>query len=379
MKINLFVTTRLRQLAGPASGGPKTFNHGDGISAALDLYQKTVETLLGQDSCPGASAEELELFKSQFRTSAYTCRLRSCPRATIGFKTQQLRHDHEVSHAGGFRCSFPACQYPPYSNQRSLSAHVASVHEPLIKVPRRAIRRVGNLGIKGKDSTTRHVDNIRSQSVSAHFNLDRILPMGDDIPLISEATTLHQEVISEEPRNDERVRDAGRDLDIGIGYLDIVMNRITGDPGTSVDPALFERVQASLFQNMNAMCSIAEIVDNLRDGSADALTPDWIIAKIWSDSHPDLAQELKQFIRGQTYSDEVPKAPRHCSCGEKDTEEDMIVCYNATCPRAWFHLSCVNRVITPIQDELWFCSTACEEAEEARQKEDEDASDSDDY
>ncbi|CBX99800.1 hypothetical protein LEMA_P073890.1 [Plenodomus lingam JN3] len=359
--------SELQATTGPASGVPKTFVHQDGISAALDLYQKTVETILGQDSCPGASAKELELFKSQFRTSAYTCRLRSCPRATIGFKNQQLRQEHEVCHAGGFRCSFAGCQYPPYRNQRSLSAHVASVHESAIKLPRRTIRKSGNFRLKVKSSITGHEGNPR-----AMFEPDQV-------SAVPEPTPLEKQIISGEPRVDERVLDTGSDSDVGIGYVDIVMDKIIGGTGISMDPALANRVNASLFQNMNAMCSLAEIADNLRDGSAEALTPELIITKIWSNCHPELAQELRQFICGQNVaSEEANQVSRHCSCHEKDTE-DMIVCYNATCPRGWFHLSCVNRVITPVQGETWFCSIACEKAEKAREKDDEDASDSDYY
>ncbi|KAF2868791.1 hypothetical protein BDV95DRAFT_630472 [Massariosphaeria phaeospora] len=102
----------------------------DGISVMLEVYQQAVEYLLNQDSCPGASAEELDCFKSQFRASAYTCRLRSCPRATVGFETERLRQEHEVAHTGGFRCSFPTCQYPPLKSSQALQMHVDKYHNP---------------------------------------------------------------------------------------------------------------------------------------------------------------------------------------------------------------------------------------------------------
>ncbi|KAF2638470.1 hypothetical protein P280DRAFT_491867 [Massarina eburnea CBS 473.64] len=100
----------------------------DGVSKMLGSYQQAVETLLDQDSCPGASIEELRFFKSQFLTSAYTCRLRSCPRATIGFGSAQLRHEHEIGHAGGFRCSIVGCQYPPFRTSQALKSHVDLYH-----------------------------------------------------------------------------------------------------------------------------------------------------------------------------------------------------------------------------------------------------------
>jgi len=120
-------------------------SYGDGVSTTLHYYQKTVESLLDQDSCQGVSVEELELFKNQFRTSAYTCRLRSCPRATIGFDSDQLRREHEMIHAGGFRCKFLGCQYPPFRSSKTLAAHVTSNHSHPINPPRRFIRRTSHI------------------------------------------------------------------------------------------------------------------------------------------------------------------------------------------------------------------------------------------
>ena len=75
----------------------------DGISAMLASYQEIVRSLLSQSDYPGVSSEELELFKSQFRTSAFTCRLNSCPRATLGFESEELRLEHEMAHMRRFR------------------------------------------------------------------------------------------------------------------------------------------------------------------------------------------------------------------------------------------------------------------------------------
>lgn len=100
-----------------------------------------MEIILDQDSCAGASTEELELFKTHFRTSAYTCRLRSCPRATLGFDTEKLRHEHEIGHAGGFRCSFSGCHYPPFRAAQNLASHTQRYHA--LDSARKSIRRVG--------------------------------------------------------------------------------------------------------------------------------------------------------------------------------------------------------------------------------------------
>ncbi|KAI9768489.1 MAG: hypothetical protein M1840_004899 [Geoglossum simile] len=115
----------------------------DGISRMLQSYQSAIEMLLNEDFHPGVSAEELETFKNQFRTSAYTCHLRSCPRATTGFETDLLRYEHEMAHTGGFRCICSDCQYPPFSSSKALKAHMRSCHK--IVPERKSIRRVGAL------------------------------------------------------------------------------------------------------------------------------------------------------------------------------------------------------------------------------------------
>jgi hypothetical protein len=97
----------------------------------LESYQHAIESLLRQDSYPGVLAEDFELFKRHFKSSAYTCRLRYCPRATLGFDSNALRRQHEIGHIGGFRCTFPNCQYPPYRTEKTLRDHVESCHQPI--------------------------------------------------------------------------------------------------------------------------------------------------------------------------------------------------------------------------------------------------------
>jgi hypothetical protein len=140
----------------------------DGVSAMLELYQKSVQILLSQDSCPGSSAEELDQFKIHFRTSAFTCRLQRCPRATLGFENEQLLREHEILHAGGFRCTFPGCQYPPLSSAKSLKFHVDRYHN--MTPARKSIRRV-----EGVKSFTQH----RS---SAHPNPQTYEPLASSKP-----------------------------------------------------------------------------------------------------------------------------------------------------------------------------------------------------
>src|SRR5579871_2454248 len=118
-----------------------------GVSAMLTSYQEAVKSLLSQSDYPGVSAEELELFKNQFRTSAFTCRLNSCPRATLGFESEKLRLEHEMAHMRRFRCTFPGCKYPPFVSAQSLKSHLNKYHNP--NPPRKSIRQVGHI------STTR--------------------------------------------------------------------------------------------------------------------------------------------------------------------------------------------------------------------------------
>lgn len=364
---------------------PKALKHRDGISWTLDLYQKTVETLLGQDSCPGASREELEQFKSQFRTSAYTCRVGSCARATVGFKNHQLRDEHEICHAGGFRCTFPGCQYPPYRSQKSLLAHKQAVHETLTPRTLRRVPPYQDLSLATRSSRktghqpVKHQSQTRSKMGPATAIPE---PVFNEISDLSRASTLA------EPQNDSSgfPPKPSFDHDVGVGYLDIALDRIAG--GTYMDPMLYERAKASLLNNMHVVYSLGEIDDDIRNGSADALDPEAMISQIWS-TDPQLEQDLKSFVRsspqyhefGQKDQDEhntdlEPEhehhkdLPHNCICGKGNTG-NMIPCYNASCTKGWFHLACVNKVITPRQGENWFCTDTCEKENKAREIESE--------
>lgn len=115
----------------------------DGITAMLSSYQEAVKFLLRQESYPGVTAAELEFFKSQFRTSAYTCRLSSCPHTTVGFDSKELLREHETSHTRRIPCTFPDCQYPPFVSVQALRNHTKKYHSP--SPGRKSIRRVGTL------------------------------------------------------------------------------------------------------------------------------------------------------------------------------------------------------------------------------------------
>ncbi|KAK3293870.1 uncharacterized protein B0H64DRAFT_398860 [Chaetomium fimeti] len=132
-----------RELQDNQSDTPQP-NSPEGILTMLTAYQQCVRCILGQHDFPGVSAEELELFKRQFHTSAFTCRLKSCPRATMGFDSVQLLQEHEISHVCRPRCDFPGCQYPPFSSAQALRRHEQRFHQQ--DATPRPIRRVGNFG-----------------------------------------------------------------------------------------------------------------------------------------------------------------------------------------------------------------------------------------
>lgn len=107
---------------------PENSREYDGISTMLASYQLVVKSLLSKGHYPGVSAEDLDLFKSQFRTSAYVCRLGSCPLASLGFESEQLLLQHEMAHIQRLQCTFPGCQYPPLGSVISLKNHMKKYH-----------------------------------------------------------------------------------------------------------------------------------------------------------------------------------------------------------------------------------------------------------
>jgi predicted nucleic acid-binding Zn ribbon protein len=162
---------------------------------------------------------------------------------------------------------------------------------------------------------------------------------------------------------------------LGVGYLDILLNKITGR--LRIDPELLERVKFTFINDINACWKLGEIVDNLKTDSVDTPSPNKIISQLWS-GHPELAQELKQLFCGngeiqedihfsadeeqndlRSHENTKRHEPRLlCFCNE-ERSGTMIASDSTTCTRVWFHLHCVNLVVTPDQNEKWFCSEEC--------------------
>lgn len=128
----------------------------DGILEMLTAYQKCVRYILNQHDFPGVTAEELEFFKKQFRLSAFTCRIKFCPRATVGFDSAQVLREHELSHVCQLRCAFPGCHYPPFPSAQALRRHERRVHQRNLDT--KPIRRVGRFGQKKPDESPERID-----------------------------------------------------------------------------------------------------------------------------------------------------------------------------------------------------------------------------
>ncbi|PTB59829.1 hypothetical protein M431DRAFT_56976, partial [Trichoderma harzianum CBS 226.95] len=71
----------------------------------LASYQASIRYLLMKPSFPGITFEELEKFKRNFRTAAFTCRVRNCPRATTGFTDEKKLSEHERTHTQRIMCT----------------------------------------------------------------------------------------------------------------------------------------------------------------------------------------------------------------------------------------------------------------------------------
>ncbi|KAJ4127046.1 hypothetical protein NW768_008667 [Fusarium equiseti] len=126
----------------------------DPISDLLTSYQEVVKALIGQTFHAGISASELEYFRAHLGTSAFTCHLTACSRATIGFTTEKMLREHERSHINWLRCTAPGCQYPPRFSPRTLKVHM-NKHHPSSSTPkpiRRPVSKKVYIPISGSDA-----------------------------------------------------------------------------------------------------------------------------------------------------------------------------------------------------------------------------------
>ncbi|QYS94528.1 hypothetical protein H0G86_001857 [Trichoderma simmonsii] len=122
-------------------------------------YQTLIQKLLNYSNYPGISFQQLEQFKQNFRTSAFTCRVWSCPYATLGFNNMDSLTHHEEAEHSKHICRVQGCQYPVFTSARLLKNHVTEHHTSRDqRLERKSIRkRPAPMGLSGPDYATSHV------------------------------------------------------------------------------------------------------------------------------------------------------------------------------------------------------------------------------
>ncbi|KAL7942168.1 hypothetical protein V8C42DRAFT_332740 [Trichoderma barbatum] len=136
----------------------------DDIIALKKRYQMMIQKILNYSTYPDFTSQELEQFKQSFRTSAFTCRLWSCPHALLGFSSIGCLTHHEKDHSEHV-CRFPGCQSPAFPSEGILKDHVAECHSHIDKpATRNSIRKQP----KGKE-------------ISSHALVSSSMPMDLDI------------------------------------------------------------------------------------------------------------------------------------------------------------------------------------------------------
>lgn len=119
-------------------------------------YQTTIQKLLNCPNYPGISFQQLEQFKQNFRSSAFTCRLWSCPYAALGFNNIGSLTRHEADHSKHV-CRVQGCQYPVFTSARLLKNHVAEQHTSRDQeLKRSSIRKRPALGSSSGPDDTPH-------------------------------------------------------------------------------------------------------------------------------------------------------------------------------------------------------------------------------
>ena len=102
----------------PFSANPDGQDDPTLFSSIRARYQSILEELLEHNSLNDVASSN---FAARHHSGRYLCRYRNCPRATEGFNSSELRHEHESSHAAHFRCTDPACDF----FEKALKSHTA--------------------------------------------------------------------------------------------------------------------------------------------------------------------------------------------------------------------------------------------------------------
>ena len=94
-------------------------------------YGDVVHFLLRNSSVDGLRDEELVSFKQKYQDSAFQCRFFNCARTSDGFRTSQLRDDHEINnHGNGIKCTDQDCSFNRIGFKKSedLKRHLKKHH-----------------------------------------------------------------------------------------------------------------------------------------------------------------------------------------------------------------------------------------------------------
>ncbi|EGZ76362.1 hypothetical protein NEUTE2DRAFT_98097 [Neurospora tetrasperma FGSC 2509] len=103
------------------------------LQSLLLAIQSSIKNILALTSISGISPEDLDRFKKEFRTSAFTCRFPNCPRAALGFPDEKAKSEHETRHTQRINCTAVGCQYPPFVSAQSTKTAQAMPPEPKSK------------------------------------------------------------------------------------------------------------------------------------------------------------------------------------------------------------------------------------------------------
>ncbi|ESA44365.1 hypothetical protein GE21DRAFT_2385 [Neurospora crassa] len=126
------------------------------LQSLLLAIQSSIKDILALTSISGISPEDLDRFKKEFRTSAFTCRFPNCPRTTLGFPDEKAKSEHETRHTQRIDCTVVGCQYPPFVSARALRDHVSKCHQPQNTIRKRIRRASGgslSLGVEMQKRT----------------------------------------------------------------------------------------------------------------------------------------------------------------------------------------------------------------------------------
>ena len=92
----------------PFSANPDGQDDPTLFSSIRARYQSILEELLEHNSLNDVASSN---FAARHISGWYLCRYRNCPRATEGFSSSELRHEHESGHSAHYRCTDPACGF----------------------------------------------------------------------------------------------------------------------------------------------------------------------------------------------------------------------------------------------------------------------------